>query len=123
MKLPSAPAVMLVAPATGTWATSARETFSPAGEYVSHEKQEGKKRGMLTLVGQVHGERWAKVDARDEPLVFEFGNSIDGVEDDVFGEGNETRTVHDQEGISFAALELPLSLDGCIRDRACDATR
>ena len=84
---------------------------------MSHEREKEKKGGETrTLVGQVHGKRWTDVHARDEPLVPELGDFIEGVEDDVFWEETETRTMHDQEGIAFALLELPLSLDGCVRD-------
>lgn len=75
---------------------------------------------MRTFVGQVHGECGTDVDARDEPLVFQFGYAVEGIEDDVAREESETGAVHDEEGISFSLFELPLSFNGCACD-TCDA--
>lgn len=121
-KPPSAPAVMPATPATGAEATSARETFSPAVEQTRvNDAREEKRHSDSTFVGEVHGKRRAAVSARDEPLVSELGYSVEGVEDDVVREVPDTGAVHDQEGVSFAAVELPLCFEGCARE-AGDAT-
>ena len=82
----------------------------------------------LTLVGQVHGESGADVDAGDEPLVLELGDVVELPEDDVGGEIFDAGTVHDEEGVAFALLELPLSFEGCGRETGdaagpCDGIR
>lgn len=60
------------------------------------------------------------MDARDEPLVFEFGHAVEGVEDDVAREVLDTGAVHDEEGVPLSVLELPLSFERCGRE-TCDA--
>ena len=127
---PSAPAEMPGATGTGTCATSARETFSPAVCERERGVNEARRTdgARLTFVGQVHGEGGADVDAGDEPLDLELGNVVELPEDDVGGEIFDAGTVHDEEGVTFALLELPLSFEGCGRETGdaagpCDGIR
>lgn len=117
---PSAPAVTPGTVAAGTWATRARETLSPAADEACQRHTTARRKSDSTFVGEVHGKRGAYVDARDEALVSELGHFEEGLEEDVAREEPDAGTVHDQEGVSFAAFELPLSFEGCVRD-ACDA--
>lgn len=61
------------------------------------------------------------MDASDEPLVFELGYFVEGLEDDVGGEVSDAGAVHDEECVAFSMFELPLAFDGC-GGKAGDAT-
>lgn len=59
--------------------------------------------------------------AGDEPLVFEFRDTVEGVEEDVAGEESEAGAIQDQEGVALSAFKLPLPLEGSGCE-TCDVT-
>ena len=61
------------------------------------------------------------MDAGDEPLVSQLGYFVELPEDDTGGEESEAGAGHDEEGVAFSLLELPLSSDGRGRETG-DAT-
>lgn len=85
------------------------------------EKKGGDGNSDVTFIGEVHRKCGAYVHARDEPPALEYRNPVQLVEDDFGREVPETGAVHDQKGVSFAALELPFSFDACVCE-ASDAT-
>ena len=56
------------------------------------------------------------MNARDEQLVHELVDLVERFEHDVGGEEDLTGVVHDEDGTALAALEQPLSFDGCAFD-------